>query len=403
MKTIAFIGPEGRTITFSVTSVYEKIAASDKRVVINRGGTRSSKTYSLSQFFIKELFQGGGKVITVARKTWTSLRDTAMRDILEILYEHGLYEHVKHSKTERTIRYGTNMIEFVSMYDAYKVRGRKRTHLWLNEANECTYDDWMHLIFRTSGRAFLDFNPDDVNHWLNTEVELRRRADKGDVDVIVSTYKDNDFLNDELIKEVEFLGRGDPEYWKIYGMGEYGKVQGLVFPDYDVDEDIPPEAEHVAYGLDFGYSNSATALVEVKRLGDDIYVNELMYGTMMTNSDIIARLRELDIGRRDEIICDSADPKAVEELYRAGFNAKSAEKGKDSVVFSLDVLMRYKLHVTAGSVCMLKELRSYKWQTDKNGNVLNHPVNRLNHAIDALRYVALAHLQVETRGKYAIV
>src|SRR5215212_9403861 len=120
MKTIAFKGPEGRMITFRVTSVYEKNAASDKRVVINRGGTRSSKTFSLSQLFVRELFEGGGKVLTVARKTWTALRDTAMRDILEILYEHGLYEHVKHSKTERTIRYGTNMIEFVGMHDAYR-------------------------------------------------------------------------------------------------------------------------------------------------------------------------------------------------------------------------------------------------------------------------------------------
>jgi phage terminase large subunit len=241
-----------------------------------------------------------------------------------------------------------------------------------------------------------------VNHWINTELEQRRRADKGDVELIVSNYKDNDYLDGELIKEVEFLGRGDPDYWKIYGTGEYGGVQGLIFPNYKVDEEIPQQASHVAYGLDFGYSNSATALVEVRRLGDDIYINELVYGTMMTNSDIISRLRELGISSRAEIICDSADPKAVEELYRAGFNAKSAGKGADSVVFSIDVLRRYNLHVTAGSVCLLKELRSYKWQADKNGNELNRPVNRLNHAIDALRYVALAHLQVETRVKYAI-
>lgn len=403
MNTIAFKGPDNKTVTFRVTSVYEKTAASTKRVVINRGGTRSSKTYSIAQFFIKELFEGKNKVLTVARKTWTSLRDTAMRDILEILQEHDLYDSVIHKKTERTIRYGTNIIEFVGMHDAYKVRGRKRTHLWLNEANECTYDDWMQLIFRSSGRAFLDFNPDDVNHWINTELEQRRRADKGDVEVIVSSYKDNELLEEELVKELEFLSSGDPEYWKIYGTGEYGKMQGLVIPHHETVEDIPQEAVHVAYGLDFGYSNSSTALVEVKRLGDNIYVNELIYGKMMTNSDIIARLRELGIDRRAEIICDSADPKAVEELYRAGFNAKPAGKGADSVLFSLDVLRRYKLNVTADSVNLLKELRSYKWQTDKNGNMLNFPINRLNHAIDALRYVALEHLQAEKEVKYHIV
>lgn len=403
MKTIAFEGPEGRTVTFEVTSVYEKTAASDKRVVINRGGTRSSKTYSIAQLFVKELFEGEKKVLTIARKTYTSLRDTVLRDVLDILYEHDLFESVKYNKTERTIRYKSNIIEFVSLYDAFKVRGRKRTHLWLNEANEFAYDDWQQLIFRTEEKAYLDFNPDNVNHWINTELEQRRRADMGDVEVIVSSYKDNDFLSGGLIKEVEFLGRGDPEYWKVFGTGEYGKQQGLVFQAYEVADAIPEGAVHVAYGLDFGYSNSSTALVEVKRQGDNLYVKELIYGKMMTNSDIIIRLKELNISRRAEIICDSADPKAVEELYRAGFNAKPAGKGPDSVLFSLDVLRRYNLHVTADSVCLLKELRNYKWQTDKNGNVLNHPVNRLNHAIDALRYVALEHLQVEPEVKYCIV
>lgn len=390
-------------VTFRVTQVYEKNAASDKRVVINRGGTRSSKTYSIAQLFIKELFEGENKVLSVIRKTWTAVRDTAMRDVLEILYEHGLYEHVIHNKTERTIRYGSNMIEFASVYDPQMVRGRKRTHLWLNEANECAFDDWQQLIFRTSERAYLDFNPDDVNHWINTELEQRRRADMGDVEVIVSSYKDNDFLNEGLIKEVEFLGRGDPEYWKIFGTGEYGKVQGLVIQNYEVADEIPEEAQHVAYGLDFGYSNSATALVEVKRQGDNIYVNELVYGTMMTNSDIISRMRELNIQRRDEIICDCAEPKAIEELYRCGFNAKPSRKGADSVGFSLDVLRRYNLFITAHSVNLLKELRNYKYQTDKNGNMTNHPINRLNHAIDALRYVAMEHLQVEEDVKYVIL
>src|SRR5215212_3067315 len=195
MKTIAFEGPGG-ICTFGVTSIYERTAASDKRVIINRGGTRSSKTYSLAQLFVKELFEGENKVLSIARKTFTAVRDTAMRGVLEILHNHGLFSHVKYNKTERTIRYGTNMIELVSMYDAQMVRGRKRTHLWLNEANECTFDDWQQLIFRTTGRAYLDFNPDNVNHWINTELEQRRKGSKGDVEVIVSSYKDNDFLDE---------------------------------------------------------------------------------------------------------------------------------------------------------------------------------------------------------------
>lgn len=390
-------------VNFHVTSVFEKNAASKKRVVINRGGTRSSKTFSLAQLFVKELFEGEKKILTVVRKTFSAVRDSVMRDVIAILQEHELYDEVIHSKTERTIKYGTNMIEFIGIWDAFKVRGRKRTHLWINEANELTFDDWQQLIFRTEVRAYLDFNPDDVNHWINTELEQRRMAEMGDVEVIVSSYKNNDFLNETLLKEIEFLNRGDPEYWKIFGMGEYGKVQGLIFPDYQVLEDIPEGAKFVAYGLDFGYSNSATALMEIRRLGDDIFVNELVYGTMLTNSDIVARLRELNVNRRDEIISDSADPKAVEELYRAGFNAKGCRKGADSVNFSIDVLKRYNLNITAGSVNLLKELRNYKWQTDRYGIAINRPVNRLNHAIDAMRYVALEHLQIEQEARYVIV
>lgn len=404
MKTVTFEGPpEVGPVTFQVTSIFEKNRNSQKRVTVNRGGTRSSKTYSLAQLFIMELFTGEGKTLSIVRKTFAALRDTVMRDVLEILEEHGLYEYVKHNKTERTIKYGSNMIEFMGIHNANRVRGRKRTHLWVNEATDCIYDDWQQLIFRTTGKAYLDFNPDDINHWLNTELEQKRNDGKCDVEVIVSSFKDNDFLGEETIKEIEYLGQSDPEYWKVFGMGEYGRTQGLIFPNNEVVEEIPEEAKLVAYGLDFGYSNSATALVEVWRQGDDLYFRELLYATMMTNSDIIGRLRELNINRGTEIISDSADPKAIEEIYRAGYNAKACKKGGDSVRFSIDILKRYKRHIAADSVNLQKEMRSYRWRTDRNGNTVEQPVNRLNHAIDALRYVALEHLQADREVKYHIV
>jgi phage terminase large subunit len=390
------------TIKLEVTPVFERNFCSTARVVINRGGTRSSKTYSLAQLFIVELFSGDNKILSVVRKSFPALRATALRDVIDVLHKSGLYALVQHNKTENIIKYGSNIIEFFSLDNEQKVRGRKRSHLWLNEANECTFDEWQQLIFRTSGRAYLDFNPDDINCWINTELEQSRAVLQGDVDVIISTYRDNTFLDRTTITEIEYLKQSDPEYWKIFGMGEYGRINGLVFEKYSVVPQIPTDAKLIGYGLDFGFSNDPTAMVEVRMAGGNLYLHEHVYETGLTNTDIVNRLKNMPLQRFDEIIADAAEPKSIEEIYRAGYNIKAAHKGPDSINLSIDLLRRYPLCVTASSTNIIKELRSYKWQTDKNGNTLNKPVDYYNHALDALRYVVLNKLQKPRAGNYAI-
>jgi phage terminase large subunit len=389
-------------LKLEVTPVFEQNFNAEKRIVINRGGTRSSKTYSLAQLFIVELFSGENKILSVVRKSFPALRATAMRDVVEILYKNNLYSLVKHNKTENIISYGSNILEFFSLDNEQKVRGRKRTHLWLNEANECNFEEWQQLIFRTSQKAYLDFNPDDINCWINIELEQKRQHSKADVEVITSSYKDNTFLDAQTIKEIEFLKTSDPEYWKIFGMGEYGRISGLVFEGFAVVSQIPNEAKQLGFGLDFGFSNDPTALIEVYQNDGKLYINELLYQNGLTNSDISNRLLELGLQRYDTVIADAAEPKSIEEIYRAGFNIKPAKKGPDSINASIDILKRYPLCVTASSTNLLKELRSYKWQTDKNGQTINKPVDYNNHAIDALRYIALNLLQKPRVGKYAI-
>lgn len=388
---------------FEVTTVFDRTVSSQKRIIINRGGTRSSKTWSLAQLFVKELLTGENKVLSVVRTSWPALRDSALRDVLFILDQIGFSDKVTYRKTERVLKYGSNIMEFFSISDQHKVRGRKRTHLWINEADDCSFEEFQQLLFRTTGRVYLDFNPDDINCWINVELEQKRAGLMHDVEVIVSNYKDNCFLDETTIREVEYLQCGDEDFWIIFGTGEYGKVKGLVFEKYDVVEEIPPGAGLVAYGMDFGYSTSHTALVEVYRQGDNLYINELLYRTMLTNADILSFLQDLDIKRTDEVIADAAEPKSIEEFYRMGINIAGALKGPDSVRSSIDILRRYKLHVTASSSNLLKELRNYKWLTDKNGNILNKPRNILDHAIDAVRYVALNKLQMEGDVKYVIL
>jgi phage terminase large subunit len=221
-----------------------------------------------------------------------------------------------------------------------------------------------------------------------------------DVEVIVSTYKDNTFLPKSLIREIEYLEKNDPEFWKIYGLGQYGKVFGVIFPDINVCDVIPDGAKLLGIGGDFGFTNDPTAVCEVYLHEGMLWINELIYERGMTNDMIASRLKELGVGRKD-VIFDSAEPKSIQELYNLQINVFPAQKGADSIVNSIDILKRYKLNVTSKSVNLIKEFRTYKWAVDKEGNSINKPVDFNNHCIDALRYLALNKLQNNNNGVYA--
>lgn len=398
-------------MNLDVTPVFTRNYASDKKIKINRGGTRSSKTRSIAQLSVLWLFTGQisrNKVIpkgvwSTVRKYSTTLDATVIRDFEEELDKQGLYGALRINKTKRTYSYGDRMVEFFGADDEKKLRGAKRNILYCNEANELEFKtQFFQLLIRTEDDIFIDFNPDDENVWINTELEQKRQHEMKDVEVIVSTYKDNTFLPTSLIKEIEYLEKTDPEFWKIYGLGQYGKVYGVIFPDYNVVESIPTDAKLISYGIDFGFTNDPTAIVEVREQNGELFINELEYKRGMTNQDIGVRLRELGLQSHDYIVADSAEPKSIQEIYNQRFNIHPAQKGKDSISNSIDILKRYKLNITAKSSNLLKEIKTYKWATDKQGNSINTPVDYNNHLIDALRYVALNKLQKNNAGIYSI-
>lgn len=398
-------------MNLDVTPVFTKNYASDKKIKINRGGTRSSKTRSIAQLSVLWLFTGQVSrtrnipkgVWSTVRKYSTTLDATVIRDFEEELQKQELYEALKINKTKRTYTYGGRMVEFFGADDEKKLRGAKRNILYCNEANELEFKtQFFQLLIRTEDDIYLDFNPDDENVWINTELEQKRAYEMKDVEVIVSTYKDNTFLPQSLINEIEYLEKTDPEFWKIYGLGEYGKIYGVIFPDYLVCDTCPANSSLVCYGIDFGFTNDPCAIIEVRAMGGELYLNELEYKRGMTNQDIGVRLKELSIQPQDYIVGDSAEPKSIQEIYNQHFNIHPAQKGKDSIKNSIDILKRYKLNITSKSVNLIKELRSYKWSTDKNGSTINVPVDYNNHLIDALRYVALNKLQKNNSGQYSI-
>lgn len=388
------------------TEIFERNYDSKAKIVINRGGTRSSKTWSLNQLCALWLISGNygdGNYIsegvwTTVRKYRTNLDGTVIRDFEDILKAEGWYSGIDHNKTKKQYRYGKRLVEFIGADDEQKLRGAKRNILYCNEANELEYkQEFFQLLMRTENKIFLDFNPDDEQIWINQELEIKRSNEVGDVEVIVSNYKNNSFLPKSLIKEIEYLQQTDKEFWKIYGLGEYGNISGLVYENVKYVDSMP-DCKLVSVGLDFGYSLDPSAALMVYRKDDELYLKEIIYERGLTNQDLAERLKPI-IGR-EELICDSAEPKSIEELYRLGLNAKPATKGRDSILNGIDILKRFKINVVNSSN-LRKEFRMYKWATDKNGNSLQKPIGA-DHLLDALRYVALIHLKENNRGWYSI-
>lgn len=358
---------------------------SAKRIVINQGGTRSGKTYSIIKVLCEYCWKnvGCGSVVTIVRKTLPALKGSAYRDFLEIIVNEGWYSESDHNKSEMTYQLFGNLIEFISVDQPQKIRGRRRNICFINEANELTWEDFFQLNIRTSDKVILDYNPSDEFHWIYDKLITR-----DDADFFITTYKDNPFLQRELIEEIERLEQADENHWLVYGLGQRGASKEMIYTHWQTEKRLPGKGE-VWYGLDFGYNNPS-ALVKVEFFEGRIYAEELLYQSKLTTNDLAEKLKELGIVRYEEIFCDNAEPKTIEELHRAGFNAKPCEKKE--VKEGIRKIKSLPLYIVEHSSNMIKEIKSYKWKVDKEEHVLDEPVKFNDHAMDALRYAVFTKL-----------
>lgn len=377
---------------------YYDVKGSKKRIAVNQGGTRSGKTYSILQLLIEWAFlnKNRGYTISICRKTYPALRTSAMRDFINILKNEGMYDENKHNKSSAEYHLFGNLIEFISVDQPQKIRGRKRHLLFINEANELSWEDFFQLNIRTTYRVIIDFNPSDEYHWIYDNLLPR-----DDVDFFKTTYLDNPFLTELEVLEIERLRETDSYYWQVYGLGERGQSPSVIFTAGDYDN-LPDGANLLGYGLDFGFSNSPTALVACYQYQETLFFEELLYQTGLTNADLAARMKELNIPRTQRIVADSAEPKSIEELHRMGFNIHPCFKGKDAINLGIDIMKRHRLVAHKGSVNLIKEFRNYKWQQDKNGKILNEPVKMFDHLMDAARYLVMDRLSRPNVGRYAV-
>ena len=376
--------------------VFKHLLKSDKKISIEQGGTRSGKTYNILLYIIFHYsLKNTGKTITICRKTFPSVRASVMRDFLDILKIHNCYFEANHNKSNHEYRLNGNLIEFISLDQPQKVRGRKRNLLFINEANELDYEDWQQLIFRTDEKIILDFNPSDEYHWIYDKVIPRQ-----DADFNITTYLDNSFLSDSIKEEIERLKYTDEQYWQIYGLGIKGISKSTIFSYVEVNQ-IPEDAEFISYGADAGYTNDPTSLVSVFRKDYDLYIKEHLYQTQMTTIDIHNKWKEVGI-ERQTIYFDSAEPRLIEELRRMGWNVRPSLKGADSINAGIDLLKRFKIHILKDSHNAIQEFRNYKWQEDRSGKMINKPIDKNNHIIDAIRYATYSVLSKPNFGKYTL-
>ena len=365
-------------IKIQTTRVFQDLISQDKRINVFQGSSRASKTYNILIYWVYILLQEDNKVLSIVRKTLPALKGSVLRDLKQILIDFGVFNPDDWHSVDGYYQLGTNLIEWFSVDDETKLRGRKRDYLFINEATEVTYDEYIQLALRTSGRIVIDLNPSLWNSWI---YDLENEPD---VFYTVVTYKDNPFLSQSLIDEIEKLKHRDQNLWRVFGEGQKGVPTRVVFNHQQYYSELPPSAKLLGYGVDFGY-NDPTTLVKVYRDKDNIYCEELLYLKNTTIPDLVYKIKDLGINLTDDFICDSANPQAISEMSRAGINAKPVKK--DTILSGIDQIKRSNFFIHSNSQNLIQELNSYVWKNDKNGNNLDEPEDRNNHLIDAIRYV----------------
>ena len=400
------------------TNVFQKIADGFKgnRFIIQQGGSSSSKTYSTLQFLvIWALKSDQQKLVSIVAESIPHLKRGSYRDFLKILMEAGLYKESDHNKSDFSYKLKNFHFEFFSADNDAKLRGARRDVLYINECNNITYDAFTQLEIRTRDKIFLDYNPTSF-FWANKKV----MQPPNKYSFIKSTYKDNiDHLTGEPLLEQSIIDAiesrrpvydsdgnlisGDEQFWKVYGLGETGQLEGVIFSNWQTVDSIPDDGKWIAYGLDFGFTNDPTAIIKVVYQGGELWIEEMSFDTGMTNPDIINKLKSIGVGPLDDIIADSSEPKSIAEIKRGGFRAcRGVKKGPDSINNGIDILKRYRINIHKKSVNLIDEFSNYQWMKTKDGDYLNKPIDSYNHGIDAVRYVCFDKIGMNRQTRKGI-
>ena len=369
------------------TDIFRRNQESKALVLINVGGARSSKSYSVAQLLISKLIGENNKKIGICRKTFPALRMTNMKLFYDLLREYKIYDESKHNKTFNTYELGTNQVQFFGLDESEKIKSAEFNYIWMEEANEFSYEDYTNLKLRLSGHVepgelnhlYLTLNPIDSNNWIPIKAVKEQ-----DVQVIHSTFLDNPFLTKEYVKLLTDLMYQDENFYRVYALGEWGQLERRIYSNYKVIPELPDmSGAKWAYGLDFGLVNPS-AVCKVYLLGDKFYCEERLYRSGLTTADIIEFFTH---EMRGDIYADPSAKMMTEEIYRAGYTAYDGHKG---VKEGIDLCQRQTLMIPSESEHLIKEIQGYCWKKDPNSTdgtgCLPEPVKFNDHLVDAMRY-----------------
>lgn len=364
---------------YSQTTATNQIVKLSKRIRAVCGGTSASKTISILLYLIARAQSDKKPTLTsVVSETLPHLKKGAIRDFLDIMQKHNYFKDVNWNKSELTYTFETgSKIEFFSSDQPHKVRGPRRDRLFINEANNVSFESFEQMEVRTKELIFLDWNP-VAEFWFYTDVKQR-----DDVEFITLTYKDNEALDKEIVRAIE-QRKDRKNWWRVYGEGQLGEVESRIYTGWQIIDDIPHEARLERRGLDFGYTNDPSAIIDIYYYNGGYIFDEVLYRKGMNNK----QLADTILAQENNVlvIADSAEPKSIDEISLYGVNIQPSTKGQGSVNQGISFVQDQRCSITKRSVNMIKEYRNYLWKTDKDGKIINEPEDINNHAMDAIRY-----------------
>jgi len=371
---------------YSITTATKRVAELQKKIRAIQGGTSASKTISILLYLIHLAQSDTTPTLTsVVSESVPHLKRGAIRDFKNIMVDHHYWNTKLWNASDSIYTFETgSQIEFFSADMPDKLRGARRERLFINEANNIPLDAFDQLEVRTKEFVYLDWNPTN-EFWFYTDVLNNRK----DVDHITLTYLDNEALSQEIVDAIE-ARKNRPGWWQVYGLGQLGEVEGKIYKDWAIIDEIPHEARLERYGLDFGYTNDPSAIVAIYYHNGGYIVDEIAYAKEMSNRQLADVINAQE--RKALVIADSAEPKSIDEIRTHGIQITGAQKGKDSVLHGIQLIQEERMSITKRSANIIREYRNYLWDTDRLGTILNVPEHEFSHSMDAIRY-AMQHLK----------